>query len=359
MRMLQMIDSLEVGGAERIAVNFANTLASQIEFSGIVSTRKAGSLQSDIQSDVPYWCLHKRSALDLKALFKLRSICIENKVNWLHAHGTSYFQAFLLKLVLPKIHIIWHEHAGARATESIMQNKTLILCARFFDGIVVVNQSLERWCREKLKFNQVLYLPNFAMSDTHQKKETQLKGIDGKRILCLANLRSPKNHQLLVQAAVALREKYPDWTYHLVGNDAMDAYSDALKKSIVQNNLKNTVYIYGLRKDIHHIINQTSIAVITSESEGLPVALLEYGLNKKPVVSTAVGEIPQMIQNGVNGYIFDLHRTDLFVQALDHLMSDDSLQLKMGEKLFEVIKKNHSAEVVVRQYLNWINTFSV
>lgn len=355
MRMLQIIDSLEVGGAERIAVNFANALVSRIEFSGIVSTRKAGTLQGDLLPNVPYWCLYKRSALDLKALFALRKICIENKIDWLHAHGTSYFQAFLLKLVLPKIRIVWHEHAGARAFESAKSNWVLAFCLRFFDGIVVVNQPLEKWFKEQLKFNQVLYLPNFTMTDNREHKETNLKGSDGKRVLCLANLRSPKNHQLLIEAAIILKSKHPEWTYHLVGKDAQDNYSLALKKAIKQNKLENTIYIYGLRKDIHHIIEQSTIAVITSESEGLPVALLEYGMHKKPVVSTAVGEIPQILLDGVSGFSCDVAQKNMFIDALDILMNDGSMQQRFGEELFKIVDKNHSSDAVVSQYLNWIN----
>lgn len=354
MRMLQIIDTLDVGGAERIAVNFANALAARIEFSGIVSTRKAGSLQSDLQPNVPHWCLHKRSAMDLKALFALRKICVDNKIDWLHAHGTSYFQAFLLKLILPKIRIVWHEHAGARAFESAKSNRVLAFCSRFFDGIIVVNQPLEKWFKEQLKFDQVFYLPNFTMSFDHERTQTHLKGIDGKRILCLANLRSPKNHQLIVKAAAALKQKHPDWTYHLVGKDAHDEYSSALKRSIAQNQLENTVYIYGLCKDIHHIIEQSTIAVIASESEGLPVALLEYGTHKKPVVSTAVGEIPQIVRHGISGFTTDVGQSNLYIKALDDLISDVVLQHKFGEELFKIIEENHSENAVLAKYLNWI-----
>jgi hypothetical protein len=53
MRILQLIDSLEAGGAER-TVNYANALADEIDFSGLVSTRKEGSLVNQINSNVEY-----------------------------------------------------------------------------------------------------------------------------------------------------------------------------------------------------------------------------------------------------------------------------------------------------------------
>ncbi|MBS7786395.1 glycosyltransferase family 4 protein [Flavobacterium sp. CYK-55] len=354
MRMLQIIDSLEVGGAERLAVNFANALGNKIDFSGIVSTRKPGSLQSEIQKNIPYWCLHKRWTFDLKALFKLRRVCVENQIDWVHAHGTSYFQAFLLKLVLPKINVIWHEHAGARANEKASKHKTLAFVVRFFKGIVVVNQPLEVWCRRELNFNKVLYLPNFMGSSNQSKSITQLKGQTGKRILCLANLRHPKNHLLLVEAARKLKQKHPSWTYHLVGTDAQDDYASNLKKSIQQNQLSDTIFIYGLCEDIHHIIEQADLAVICSISEGLPMALLEFGWHKKPVVSTAVGEIPQIVRHGISGLTSDVSDNELFIDNLDVLMSDAFLRQKFGEELFKIVEENHSENSVIAKYLHWV-----
>ncbi|GAQ48948.1 glycosyl transferase [Flavobacterium psychrophilum] len=55
MRVLQIIDSLNAGGAERMAVNYANALADKIEFSGIVVTRKDGILKKQLGNNVPFF----------------------------------------------------------------------------------------------------------------------------------------------------------------------------------------------------------------------------------------------------------------------------------------------------------------
>ena len=316
MRILQIIDSLEVGGAERMAINYANGLASRIEFSGIVASRKEGELKSHIQENVPFLCLNKKYAADFKAIFKLKQFCKNHQVTLVHAHGTSYFTAFLLKLIHPRIKIIWHEHAGARSSEEVLRNLPLWICSRFFNGILVVNHTLENWCKKVLHFQQVLYLPNFTLLDTTENRVTFLKGIDSKRIVCLANLRHPKNHQLLIDVAIEVKNAYPDWTFHLIGKDLNDSYSEQIKRSIKENQLENTVFIYGLKEDVNHIIEQASIGVLTSSSEGLPVALLEYGWHQKAVVATNVGEIPLIISNGFNGFIVPSDAKKMFFEAL-------------------------------------------
>ena len=106
MRIVQIIDSLEVGGAERMAVNYANVLSKEISFSGLVVTRKEGSLKNEIDANVSYLYLNKRHTLDFKAIFRLKTYCKSNKVEYVHAHGTSYFSALLLKLCLINIKII-------------------------------------------------------------------------------------------------------------------------------------------------------------------------------------------------------------------------------------------------------------
>ena len=61
MRILQIIDSLNVGGAEKMAVNYANSLAKIEEFSGIVVTRKEGVLKSQINENVGYLFLARKT----------------------------------------------------------------------------------------------------------------------------------------------------------------------------------------------------------------------------------------------------------------------------------------------------------
>ena len=356
MRIIQLIDSLEVGGAERIAVNYANALANRIEFSGIVASRKQGALRNRIHEAVFFACLNKKFTFDIKAIFNLRSLCKTHNINWIHAHGTSYFTAFLLKLIYPKIKIIWHEHAGARSEKKTIHNKALWVLSNFFCGIIVVNHALEIWCKAALSFNQVIYLPNFTVENENENKITFLKGIPSKRIVCLANLRHPKNHKLLLDVAIKLKETHPEWTFHLIGKDLQDDYSEELKAIIKKNNLAETVYIYGMREDIDHIIQQVSIGVLTSSSEGLPVALLEYGLHKKAVVVTNVGEIPLIVSDGISGTIVPPNSVEPFYKALVKVIDDEALAEKFGNALNATITENHSEESVMKKYINWLNT---
>jgi glycosyltransferase involved in cell wall biosynthesis len=354
MRILQLIDSLEAGGAERMAVNYANALAKQIDFSGLVVTRKEGPLLNQIDKKVSYLFLNKKRSVDLLALFRLRRFVKKNKVAIVQAHSTSFFLAFLLKLIYPSIKIIWHDHYG----DSEFLNKrpllALQLIAPFFNGIIAVNHSLKSWANKNLHFENSIYLPNFPSEEKNILENTVLKGINGKRIVCLANLRVQKNHFLLLEVAKMLKLSHPDWTFHLVGKDFNDDYSKQIKSSIVENNLKKNVFLYGSKPDIGTILVQSTIGILTSQSEGLPVALLEYGLHKKPIIVTAVGEIPLVIQNGINGFIVDVQNEELFYKAIIELIEKEILRNNFGDALYKSIFENYSEKRVVKQYLNWL-----
>ena len=353
MRIAQLIDSMDIGGAERIAVNYANALTKRVEFSGLVVTRREGKLKDQIVGKVNYLFLNKKITIDIKSVLKLKSYCKENTVEVIHAHGSSFFTAFLLKLVYSKIKIVWHDHNGARSGQGIEQNKALWLSSKFFGGIIVVNHSLEGWCKKNLNVKKVLYLPNFTMVNSEERL-TILKGQKDKRILMLANLRNPKNHSLLINVAAKIKSKCPNWTFHIIGKDSDDLYSQNIKDMIVSKELEQTVFIYGSRYDTSHIIEQSDICVLTSTSEGLPVSLLEYGLQRKAVIFTAVGEIPRIIKNGINGFNVPSEDVELFTAALIALIDNDALRIKLGNELYKTILENNSEPVIVDQYINWL-----
>ncbi|MFE3869491.1 glycosyltransferase [Flavobacterium sp. LS2P90] len=356
MRILQIIDSLEAGGAERMAVNYANALAKQIDFSGLVVSRKEGPLLNQVDDGVSYLFLNRIKIIDFKALYTLRNYVRVNSITLVHAHSTSFFLAFLLKLVHPSIKIIWHDHYG----DSEFLNKRPLLALRliapFFSGIVAVNQKLKVWAQENLHFKNAIYLPNFPSEEKNITAYTVLEGVDGKRIVCLANLRVQKNHFLLMEVAKKMQLSHPEWTFHLVGKDFQDDYSKQIQSLIIEHHLEKNVFLYGTKQDMKNILDQSTIAILTSQSEGLPMAILEYGLHKKPVVVTNVGEISSVIQNGKNGFLILANQEQLFYKSVVTLIENDVLRTDFGNLLYDTVTENYAEDVVVKKYLDWLQT---
>lgn len=354
-RILQLIDSLEAGGAERMAVSYANALKRQTGFASLVTTRAEGQLKNQLDNDVVYGFLNRKSLFDFKALFLLRKIIVNNKITHIHSHSSTVFFAIFLKLFCPLIKIIWHDHYGKSEMLNHRPVLPLKIASLFISQIIAVNQKLKIWAKDKLYCRNVIYLPNFiSISNDVVPNPTFLSGEEGKRIVCLANLRPQKNHILLLQVAKEIKVSHPNYTFHLIGKDFKDDYSKKIKEEIISLELTNTVFVYGTKEDISTILNQSSFGILTSLSEGLPIAILEYGFYKLPVVATNVGEIPMVINEG-EGILVESNCLSDFVVALRNIVNNTTLQTTFANRLHNKIMNNYSEESVLQFYLKCID----
>ena len=353
MRVLQLIDSLDAGGAERVAVNIANALSDQTEGSFLCTTRKEGLLKESLSQNVGYLFLNKTKTIDLGAIKKLRNFIKKNSVNIIHAHSSSFFLATIIKVLNPKIIIIWHDHYG---NSEFLENRkfgALKWCSKYFSHVFSVNKPLQKWAKNVLKFKNSSYLPNFAVANK-TLSVTSVKGIYGKRIVCLANLRPQKDHITLLLAFKEVLKTFPDWTLHCVGKDFNDVYSKLIKEKIEEFKLYNSVYLYGSKPDVFNILSQCDVGVLSSKSEGLPLALLEYGFAKLPVVSTNVGECVNVISNAKNGFLVEASSVPELANALKYLIKNKDLRhtfAKVFNKHVEkCYSKNAQIETIIKVY---------
>lgn len=351
--IIQLIDSLDSGGAERMAVNYANVLSSIIEFSGLVSTRNEGNLKEQILPSTNYFFLGKKHAFDIRALLKLLKYIKVNKVNIVHAHSSSYFFAVLVKIARPSIKILWHDHFGNRLNSK--KNVFILkISSIFFNGVISVNEQLNDWAKLKLHCKNSIFLPNFSFFNDNYSNETFLNGIQGKRIVCLANLKNPKNHILLLKAFIDSNLYKNGWTIHLIGKDFNDSYSLQLKECISENNLQNSIFLYGLRNDIPFILSQAEIGVLCSTYEGFPVTLIEYGIYNLVVLSTNVGYCSELIEDGKNGFLFSPDNLTELKEKLIKVCSEDSLRVELKNNYNEHIVNNFSKKAILDKYLKFI-----
>ena len=349
-RVIQLIDSLEPGGAERMAVTIANGLLEEVGYSGLVTTRLEGGLRTTINQKVGYAFLNKKKAIDFSALLRLRTFVKINKVNTIHAHGSSYFFAVLLKLTMPSVRIFWHDHFGNRV-KSQKGYFLLRFFSIFFSGVFTVNEALKDWAQKKLWVKYVDFLSNFTSESEDEIPVTFLKGTPNKRIVFLANLHAPKNHILALKAFLNSKIASQDWTLHLIGKDKQDDYSQELKNFIHQNNLQEAVFIYGSCNDVKSILGQAKVGILVSSYEGFPVTLLEYGMAELTVISTNVGYCNTIIQNNKTGYLIPSDNNELLTEAFIKLANESHKNDTLAKNLNTFVKNNYSPEKVIQKIM--------
>lgn len=350
MRVLQLIDSLNIGGAERIAVNFANALVSEIDRSYLCVTRQEGDLKTFLYSDVNYLFLEKKKTVDLKAFKKLKKFVKHEKIDIIHAHSSSYFTAYIIKKMYPKVKVIWHNHFGNSHALKGIDYKILKLCSLKFSHIYCVNEILVDWAKELLNTKSVSFLLNFTELDNNAPL-TFLHGNEGKRIVCLANFRSIKGHEILLKAFKIVSNKNNDWSLHCVGKNFEDEYYKNILGLVSELELKQRVYLYNSKTDVANILSQAEIGVLSSKSEGLPLALLEYGLSSLAVVCTNVGYCSTIIANGSSGVLVEKEDALQLANAILDLIQSNELRNRYSENLNKSVVQNFGKTSVVEKMI--------
>ncbi len=354
-RVLQLIDSLAAGGAERVSVNLANALKEADVPSYLCATRQGGALESFLSDNVGYMILHKHSALDMKALGKLIKFIKKHKINVIHAHSSSFFTAVLCK-PFTGVKIIWHDHNGIRYEVDPKQNRIIIQFSHFFDAVISVNEKLVQWSKNNLYLHEkkIIYVQNFAQLE-EKNSFVSLPGTKNTRIVCLANLRWQKDHINLLKAFEQVHETHREYHLLLVGEDKNDAYSQKIKAFIKANHLQDNVHILGTRSDSADILLASGMGILSSESEGLPVALLEYGLAKLPVVCTEVGQCAEVLGHGVHGEVVPAKDSEALAESMLKLIEDEKYRESMASKLNAHVRENYSSKAVVQKLVEIYN----
>ncbi|WP_411895305.1 glycosyltransferase [Winogradskyella sp. A2] len=352
-KVIQLIDSLDAGGAERLAVTYANMLVKEIDGSFLCTTRKEGLLKSSLKEEVGYLFLNKKSSLDFAALRRFNHYLNENEIKIVHAHATSFFFASLVKCFNPKLKIIWHDHYGN--SEQLTKRPKLVLkiCSLLFNQIFCVNQILVKWSQKHLWCKNIEFIQNIVVLE-EVDPITKLSGLDGKRILCLANLRPQKDHLNLFKAFQRVFVTNTDWTLHCVGKDFEDAYSTSIRQFVNEKKLNNSIYFYGSKPDIKNIISQTEIGVLSSKSEGLPIAMLEYGLGNLAVIATNVGDCRQVLDSNELGILVEPENyeelSDAFTYYIDNPKQRKTVSVNFNKKVKEAYSKESIIEKLKMYY---------
>jgi len=352
LRVMQMIDSLSIGGAERVSVNYANAIAQAGHFSFHCTTREEGMLKEFLDAQVQSLFMQKKSILDMRAYGRLVRYIKENDISIIHAHSSSFFTAVIAKL-FTGAKIVWHDHYGHSEKVSERQSLALKVGSLFFSYVISVNKLLEAWAKEALYIgkSKVEYIPNYA-DLTFDETIPNIPGQEGKRIVVLANLRPQKDHINMLRAFKSVLNKgYDDWHLLLVGRDWNNAYSDSLKEYIKMHEMNENVSILGGRNDTAQILKHCDVGVLSSESEGLPMALLEYGLASLAVVSTDIGECSAVLDDGRVGKLVQIRNSELLAEALEELLGDSKARESYASLYYEHIKLNYSKDMMINKII--------
>jgi glycosyltransferase involved in cell wall biosynthesis len=177
-------------------------------------------------------------------------------------------------------------------------------------------------------------------------------GIEAGRfaVSMVAALRPEKNHAMLLDAAEILnRRRGGRFVFLLVGSGSEE---DTLKERSARLGLGDSVRFLGERDDVDLILKASDASVLCSFPvvETFPLAVLEAMATGIPVISTDVGSVPEIIENGVNGMIIESEDTDGLVSAIEKLEDDQKQAAAMGARARVKAEDRYSVRGMVDSY---------
>ncbi len=168
----------------------------------------------------------------------------------------------------------------------------------------------------------------------------------------VGNLRRMKNHDMFIDGmAKVLSDNQRDVRGVIVGQPIPDEAElpDLLTSRIRQRDLDGRVVLAGFQPNVPGLMRELTVFCLTSNSEGFPNVILEAMAAARPVVATRVGGVPELVRDGVTGFLIEPGDVDGFARAVGALLDDPALAERMGRAGRETVERQYSCEIAVQR----------
>lgn len=162
----------------------------------------------------------------------------------------------------------------------------------------------------------------------------------------ISNLCKMKGHSTLVDAMPHIQREFPDVRCLFVGTDFLHG---TLQAYVRQRHLEQNVLFTGFRDDIPELLTMLDIVLLPSLWEGFPTAVLEAMAMQKPMIATAVGGIPEIIEHGRTGLLIPPEDPVSLAEAVVFLLKQPDVAVKLGQAACETVRQNFSIQGMVKQ----------
>lgn len=336
-----VIHALGVGGAEMLVDVMVRELSH--DYRCVVAVLdEIGELGNRLRDDgFTVEHLHRQPGIDRGCARRLDEFARREGVQLLHAHQyTPFFQSMLSRGLTGSRPVLLTEH-GRHVPDLPSRKRSIVnrLLLRKQDRLIgcggAVRQALID--NEGLPASRVDVIYNgvdleaFACAEPNARdrirREFQFKA-DDFVIVQVARLHELKDHLTALRTIAEVRRTVPHVRLLIVGEGDR---RDSIESSISELNLQNHVQLAGNRNDIGDLLTASDAFLMSSISEGIPLTIIEAMAGRLPVVSTAVGGIPEMITHKQNGFLSPAEDFKSLARHLVSLAQSPALCRRIGE----------------------------
>lgn len=163
----------------------------------------------------------------------------------------------------------------------------------------------------------------------------------------LARLEEQKGHAVLFDALAEVRKRGLDFTLAVAGDGSLRG---ALEERARQLGIESRVHFLGSLDDPGPLLAAADAFVLPSKWEGLPLALLEAMARSRPVVASAVGGVPEVIEHGENGWLVPPGDVTALAEALELFHRKSDRAMRLGRAAGERVRRDYHWQAVVNGF---------
>jgi glycosyltransferase involved in cell wall biosynthesis len=340
--VFQIITSLVPAGAERLAVHLLEYIDRE-QFSPVcicLGDPVGSHLEARVQQlGVPLYFLGKGDTMSLAVLRKLDALFRQYRPVVVHTHllALNYAYPLMIRYRTPArvytVHNLAEKDVGLRTAPIVRA-----LAFRYRVGRVVpvaIAEEVRASIQQLYGYPDPPLIPNGIPTDEYapnpdtRAQWRQAHGIEPRATVVthIGRFAVQKNHALLVEAFAQVHSDAPLYLL-LVGGGELE---NAVREQVAGLGLESRVRFLGVRADVADILRASDVFVLSSRWEGNPMSVMEAMAAGLPVVSTAVGGVPELVREGETGLLVPSEDAGALAQALQALVDDPVRRQAMGD----------------------------
>ena len=368
-KVLHLISGGDVGGAKTHVLTLVKELQKNLTVK-IICFIEGSFAQEARDMGIDIQVIPQPRREDLKIIDTLIKIIKDEGFTLIHSHGAraNLITRFIKrKLPIPCVTTIHSDFMldfrGNLYKHIVFTNLNIFALKRFDYFIAVSENFREMLIGRGFPKNRIFTVYNGMNFDEDISYESKAKFLedrglpylkDKKLIGILARLHPVKGHEIFIKAAADILASNNKDIHFLITGNAREM--PVLDNLINQLGIEENIHFIGFVDAPYNFLNAIDINVLTSYSESFPYVLLEGARLEKPTISSKVGGIPMLIEDGINGYLFEPGDSDELGKKLNDMIQNDAKSKAMGKLLYKKANDNYSLKNLAMNHINIYNS---
>ena len=357
LKIVHVVLSMDVGGLEQVVLDLVREGRLAGHHVTVLCVERPGVLAEQAEmAGADLLCLHKGPGVRWGTGQRARMVLEKLRPDVVHTHqiGALFYVGSAAKKsgVPVVVHTEHGKHFPGRFRTRCLSRWAVRSADRFFCVSKDIANGIERWrIAPKDKVRVVangIDLDRFQNQVASQKLRGSL-GIPAEApvIGTIGRLTEIKRQDLLIRAFLRLRNTFPAAHLLLVGDGNLRRELESLA---AQLNLTNAVHFAGYQSKPELYLGAMNVFALTSRSEGMPLVVLEAWAAGVPIIASRVGGLPEMIDEGKTGLLFESGDEDALARGLGRLLSEADLTRQLVDNGTRRVETEFSARRMVEAY---------